>query len=192
MAWDTARTKQLLLDAGVDEFSAYGLAGARVDRIAKTAGVNKERIYQYFGNKERFFGDVLAHVLGVAIDAVPITGTGIDAVVDYAVRLFDYQCMHPELARLIFWEGLELGAPAAEEFRRARSVDKVDSILVALPELTREQAEELLVTVVTLADGFQALPNLNNLYAGARRGDPTQVLRRRATIAMTARALGQS
>ena len=71
MAWDIERTKRLLLDAGVAEFSAHGLAGARVDRIAAAAGVNKERIYQYFGNKQQFFGEVLLRELGVAIDAVP-------------------------------------------------------------------------------------------------------------------------
>jgi hypothetical protein len=32
MAWDTERTKRLLLDAGVEEFSAQGLAGARSAR----------------------------------------------------------------------------------------------------------------------------------------------------------------
>src|SRR5829696_3201755 len=133
MAWDTERTKRLLLDAGVAEFSAHGLAGARVDRIAAAAGVNKERIFR----------EVLTRELGIAIDAVPIRGSGIDAIADYAGRVFDYQCAHPELARLTFWEGLELGDPVAKEQRRSRSVDKVDRILAAVPELTREEAEEL-------------------------------------------------
>ncbi|MYW04883.1 helix-turn-helix domain-containing protein [Streptomyces sp. SID3343] len=53
MAWDTARTKQLLLDAAVEEFAEFGPAGARVAKIAKRAGVNQERIHQYFGNKPR-------------------------------------------------------------------------------------------------------------------------------------------
>jgi len=32
-----------------------------------------------------------------------------DAIADYAGRVFDFQCAHPELARLTFGEGLELG-----------------------------------------------------------------------------------
>ena len=44
MAWDTERTKQLLLDAATEEISSFGLAGARIDRIAASAGVHKERI----------------------------------------------------------------------------------------------------------------------------------------------------
>ena len=190
MAWDTERTKRLLLDAGVAEFSAHGLAGARVDRIAAAAGVNKERIYQYFGNKEQFFGEVLTRELGIAIDAVPIRGSGIDAIADYAGRVFDYQCAHPELARLTFWEGLELGEPVAKDQRRSRSVDKVDQILAAVPEFTREKAEELLLTILTLADASQALPNLDTLYTGARRDD-ARLGRRRAVITTIVRTWGR-
>jgi AcrR family transcriptional regulator len=191
MAWDTERTKRLLLDAGVAEFSAHGLAGARVDRIAAAARVNKERIYQYFGNKEQFFGAVLTRELGLAIDAVPILGSGIDAIADYAGRVFDYQCAHPELARLTFWEGLELKEPVAKDQRRSRSVDKVDRILAAVPEFTREEAEELLLTILTLADASQALPNLDTLYTGARR-DEARLARRRAVITTIVRTWGRA
>src|SRR6478752_6680501 len=104
MAWDTERTKALLLEAGTAEFSAYGLAGARVDRIAEAAGVNKERIYSYFGSKQGLFGAVLTDQLARVMDAVPLVGDGPDAVVDYAGRVLDYQCAHPELARLTMWE----------------------------------------------------------------------------------------
>jgi AcrR family transcriptional regulator len=48
---DTVRTKQRLLDAAVSEYSEHGPLGAGVDRVAADAGVTKERIYQYFGNK---------------------------------------------------------------------------------------------------------------------------------------------
>jgi AcrR family transcriptional regulator len=161
-----------------------------VDRIATAAGVNKERIYQYFGNKEQFFGAVLTRELALAIDAVPIHGFGIDAIADYAGRVFDYQCAHPELARLTFWEGLELKDPVAKDQRRSRSVDKVDRILAAVPEFTREEAEELLLTILTLADASQALPNLDTLYTGARR-DEARLARRRAVITTIVRTWGR-
>jgi hypothetical protein len=64
----------------------------------------------------------------------------------------------------------------------ARSVDKVDKIVVAVPELAREQAEELLLTILTLADASQALPNLDALYTGAVPGDAARLARRRAAI----------
>src|SRR3954449_6935759 len=112
-----------------------------------------------------------------------------DATADYAGRVLDYQCAHPELARLTFWEGLELGAPVAKEQRRSRSVDKVDRILAAVPEFTREEAEELLLTILTLADASQALPNLDTIYTGAR-GDEARLARRRAGITTIVRTWG--
>jgi len=53
------RTRGLILEAATDEFSARGLGGARVDSIARAAGVNKRMLYHYFGNKEDLFLAVL-------------------------------------------------------------------------------------------------------------------------------------
>jgi len=50
-----AEAKERILQAAMAKFSAYGIAGARVDRIAKTAGCNKNLIYTYFKNKETLF-----------------------------------------------------------------------------------------------------------------------------------------
>jgi TetR/AcrR family transcriptional regulator len=44
-----------ILDAALQEFSANGLAGARTDRIATTAGVNKALLYYYFESKENLY-----------------------------------------------------------------------------------------------------------------------------------------
>ncbi|HEX9582014.1 MAG TPA: TetR/AcrR family transcriptional regulator [Gemmatimonadales bacterium] len=41
----------MILAAATDEFSAHGLAGARVERIARQAGVNKQLLFYYFGSK---------------------------------------------------------------------------------------------------------------------------------------------
>ena len=166
MAWDTDRTKQLLLDAATDEFSRFGLAGARIDRIASSAGVNKERIYQYFGKKDELFGIVLARQLAAVMEQVAIEGDGVAAVVDYAGLVFDYQVQHPELARLTFWEGLERDEPTALATRAAGASSKVDRLQRALPTLTAEDARELLTTILTLCDGWQVLANMDRIYTG--------------------------
>src|SRR6478752_788772 len=128
MAWDTERTKQLLLDAATEEFSRHGLAGARVDRIAAAAGVNKERLYQYFGKKDELFSIVLERELAGVIGATALSGTGLEAVATYAGRIFDYQREHPALARLVFWEGLELDEPVAESIRRDGNALKTERL----------------------------------------------------------------
>ena len=56
---DPQRTKQKLLNAARKEFAENGLNGARVDKIASRAGVNKQLLYYYFGDKEKLFVAVL-------------------------------------------------------------------------------------------------------------------------------------
>jgi AcrR family transcriptional regulator len=48
-----------ILEAAKQEFSAHGLAGARVDRIAAKAGANKRMLYYHVGNKEDLYLVVL-------------------------------------------------------------------------------------------------------------------------------------
>lgn len=48
-------TRERILAAAFREFADKGLDGARVDEIARRAGVNKGMLYHYFGNKERLF-----------------------------------------------------------------------------------------------------------------------------------------
>src|SRR5438045_3326063 len=52
---DPERTRAVILNAAIAEFTSKGLSGARIDRIAKRAGVNKRMIYYYFGNKEGLY-----------------------------------------------------------------------------------------------------------------------------------------
>ena len=56
---DADRSQQTILLAARDEFALFGLAGARVDRIAKRADINKRLIYYYFKSKDDLFLAVL-------------------------------------------------------------------------------------------------------------------------------------
>ncbi|WP_043840993.1 TetR/AcrR family transcriptional regulator [Amycolatopsis taiwanensis] len=166
MAWDIERTKRRLLDAAAEEFCERGLAGARVDRIAAAAGVNKERIYQYFGKKDQLFATVISREVTALGDAVHIDGEGPQAVIDYAERFFDHVCRKPALARLLFWESLELGIPVAEPERRQSMRDKIAGIRRAVPRVSESQARELLSTILSLCYSWQALPTLDRLATG--------------------------
>src|SRR6201985_3031210 len=59
---DPAGTRQKLLSAARHEFARSGLAGARVDEIAARAGVNKQLVYHYFGDKDALYLAVLEWV----------------------------------------------------------------------------------------------------------------------------------
>ena len=57
---DNARSR--ILDAATQEFSANGLAGARTERIAEAAGVNKALLYYYFRSKDALYAAALETV----------------------------------------------------------------------------------------------------------------------------------
>lgn len=52
-------TRAAILQAALEEFSDVGLSGARVDRIAKRAGVSKPMIYEYLGDKDAVYAAAL-------------------------------------------------------------------------------------------------------------------------------------
>lgn len=143
MAWDTARTKQKLLDAAVHEFSEHGPLGARVDRVASRAGVNKERIYQYFGSKQNLFSAVLEQEMIKLAAAVPLTPELAHDLGEFSGRIYDYHREYPHYLRLLLWEGLDRnpldGNPPAARDERAEHYAG-DRRVVALAQATRRSA----------------------------------------------------
>ncbi|WP_310829555.1 TetR/AcrR family transcriptional regulator [Paenibacillus pedocola] len=97
-------TRELILNAAMDEFSAFGIAGARVERIAKNAGCNKNLIYVYFENKETLFNTVLQKHRDRAFEDIPFTPNDLPG---YAVSVFNFAMTHPQLMRLMMWSNLE-------------------------------------------------------------------------------------
>src|ERR1700685_2903920 len=63
------QTRARILDAATREFSDNGLAGARTERIAEAAGVNKALLYYYFRSKEALYDETLETVAGRIIAA---------------------------------------------------------------------------------------------------------------------------
>ncbi len=56
-----ANTRALrIIDAAREEFARRGFEGARVDQIARRAGVNKQLLFYYFHSKRGLFAAVLA------------------------------------------------------------------------------------------------------------------------------------
>jgi AcrR family transcriptional regulator len=54
---------QQILEAAFEVFGEHGLAGARLDDIAKRAGVAKGTIYLYFPNKEALFKEMIRQTI---------------------------------------------------------------------------------------------------------------------------------
>jgi AcrR family transcriptional regulator len=194
MAWNVEETKAKLKAAAVEEFAEHGLAGTRVEQIALRAGVNKERIYNYFGSKEQLFATVLSEELERAAETVPILGDEDDDIGEYAGRVFDYHCDHPTLVRLLHWEALELPArqPAPYEAERADAYSRKVAALAAAQRrgrlTTDADARDLLFVVIAMSAWWAAMPQVARMVTGADDG-PGERARRRASVVAVARGL---
>lgn len=116
-------SRRRLLDAGAVEFAAYGVAGARVDRISADSKVSKAQIYSYYAGKERLFDAVLEDQVNDILHKAPLTAD----LPDYAVRLYDAYLEHPQLVRLATWARLER-TPAGPLFPQADESAKIEVI----------------------------------------------------------------
>ncbi|MFJ5215728.1 TetR family transcriptional regulator [Streptomyces sp. NPDC088354] len=123
---DSRATAELLLTAATAEFAQYGLAGARIDRIAERAGANKRLLYVYFGDKDALFTAVLEHQVGRLAAETPLVDGDL---VTYAGTRFDYLLAHPETARLAAWRRFEADHHTASEIEGYRA--KVEAVATA-------------------------------------------------------------
>ncbi|ACU75956.1 transcriptional regulator, TetR family [Catenulispora acidiphila DSM 44928] len=131
MQRDAEATRQRLIAAGRAEFAAYGITGARVDRIADAAQSNKAQIYHYFTNKAGLFDAVWSDLVEQIVDGLPLEVEDLPGV---AVMLCDIYAEHPELPRLITWQRLERGDAAGNEIAAKDSRRRVELIDRALAD----------------------------------------------------------
>lgn len=163
----TETTRALLLNAARAEFAAHGIAGARVDRIAERAGVNKQRIYANFGDKEQLF----QHVVGEALDELSqvVTLDEDTTPAAYVARVFDYHRANPALLRLLLWEALHYGEKPLpdEESRTALYETKLSSLAEQLGTPLSLDTRHLLLSLIGLAAWPQITPQLARLIVGS-------------------------
>lgn len=192
MAWDTEGTRRRLRDAALVEFAARGFDGTTVEAIATRAGVNKERIYSYFGDKKALWETVLAAELERLASAVHLTGAGLDDIGEFAGATFDYHAAHPEVARLLQWEGLQDGPPADAAGRTSHYRDKVQRFRAAQRDGVLDAGLDpahLVFALIALAAWWQTVPQLAEMITGATGDDTDERARRRRFVVEAARRL---
>ena len=69
----TPRRRDAILAAAEREFASQGYDGARIERIAGLAGVNKQLLFHYFDSKEGLFSAAVGAILG-RFDAAETAG----------------------------------------------------------------------------------------------------------------------
>jgi TetR/AcrR family transcriptional regulator len=158
-------TKEAILAAAFAEFSDQGLAGARVDRIANLAGVNKAMLYYHFASKENLYHEAIRHHVAAATDqlseqfddSVPIEEVLQRIAVQYA-RIFT---SNPKFIRILLWE---LANPDSEMIRRMAELLVQSNLPIRLRQRMNQEikagrwrdldVKQLLVTFITLNVGY--------------------------------------
>lgn len=192
MAWDTEGTRRRLREAALVEFAAHGLDGTTVAAIADRAGVNKERLYSYFGDKQALWRLVLATELERLAAAVELTGVGLDDIGAFAGATFDYHAAHPELGRLLQWEGLQEGPAVDAESRSQHYREKVERFGEAQRRGLIDAALEpshVVFALIALAAWWQTVPQLAELITGAGADDEQERAQRRRFVVEAARRI---
>ncbi len=115
-------SRDAILQAALGEFAQEGLAGARVDAIAASAGVNKALLYYYFHDKETLYGAVLDRFfVGLTerlmreLDGVAPLG---ERLLRYTCAQFDCVAESPHHARLFQGEMTNAGRGGSPHLTR--------------------------------------------------------------------------
>jgi AcrR family transcriptional regulator len=194
MAWDTEETRRRLKEAAAAEFAERGPDGTTMTRIAERAGLNKERLYKYFGDKQSLFETILTDELEKLAASVARTDSDLEDIGEFAGRTFDYHAAHPELARLLLWEGLA-GGPAADEVNRtAHYQHKVQSFAAAQRDGVLDDdldPSHLAFLLIALAAYWSSVPQLARMLTGTDNDDLDERARRREFVVQAARRLAE-
>ena len=121
-----------ILNAAAEEFGRVGFSGAKVEAIARRAGVNKAGLYYHVGNKEKLYEAVLlrlfAQVAGTLEEAVAQGGDPGQALGALARAMAGLFARLPMLPRIMALEmasgGAHMPAAALAEFRRIFTVTR--------------------------------------------------------------------
>lgn len=181
MASTADSTQDRIVAAARDEFARHGIAGARVDRIARAARTSKERIYAYFRSKEKLYEHVAAAELAAAAGAVRLDPADLP---DYAGQLFDYFTAHPDRYRFIAWGRLELARTSADSPYRKAILGKIATIRRAQEAGDLDPAWDPVDVMAVLSQLAQTWLDQAEIASVARdaAADPTLPARRAAVV----------
>jgi TetR/AcrR family transcriptional regulator len=124
-AHDPEATRARILDAAEAAFSGAGFPGARVDAIARSAGVNKRMLYHYYGNKAGLYSAAIDRLVRRVFDKMEHAlseaefGDPVSAVTSLLETFFDVAYTEPHYVKLFARE-------AADEWQGAAALECED------------------------------------------------------------------
>ena len=171
---DATRTRGKIMEAARDEFAAHGFAGARIEAIARRAGVAKQLLYHYFTGTEALFEETLKSKYDQHRTLTPDSaGPGAAFLRRFRVAVAD-----PVWIRFLTWEAAEhrsSGHIIAEPSRRESIARQAAAVAAqqALGELPADLPTDLLqLAVYALAVYPVAFPQSTEMITGRAPDDP--------------------
>ena len=166
-------TRRIILATAAGIFAETGLAGARTDVIARTAGVNKALLYYYFKSKEALYEAVIEDHFqrfnAQALALLESPGSARDILLRYVSLHFDFIAAHHQAAPL-FQQFMMAGGKRAERLihkyfePRSRAVAKLLERGVRAGEFRRTDLFHTAVSIISLiVFYFSAAPVLKLL-----------------------------
>lgn len=189
------RSRAAILNAAVREFAREGVAGARTDAIARSAGVNKALLYYYFKDKDAIYRAVLDQVFGGVRAAIhsalsePLPPR--ERLMRYVGAHFDYIASNPLYPRIVQAEFLQAGRDPS---RLARIVQEYfRPIFLEISAVLKEGAQKgdfrridpfdfIPAMISVIVFHFNTAPILK-LLTGADPMSPEILRKRRAAVA---------
>ena len=144
-ALQSEKRREAILAAALEEFSSCGFAAARLDDVARRAGVAKGTIYLHFRDKEMLFQELVRAELSpvvAALEGAPMSDLPMRVIAERLIELFVreiFQSRRKDVIRLILTEGPRF--PAIAEFYYREVVEHVMVVIRRLAQKAVERGE---------------------------------------------------
>ncbi len=182
-------TKAKLLAAAESEFSDKGFFGARVDEIAKLAGVNKRMIYEHYVSKEGLYRQVLISVYEKLAECErEFYVDNLDpasAIKNIVYVCFKYLEQTPSFVRMLMWENLDSAKNLSIEEVRGLKEPTTEYIKAQIARgkelgIFKPNVDEYQIIVSIMNFGFSYFSNIHTLSSIFNRNmnDHAEVLKR--------------
>ena len=121
-------SRQKILDAALEVFAKQGYHSATVDAIAKTAGISKGLMYNYFKSKDEVLNELMIGMMEALMceymplkpskkfakdDIIKFINVGIDIVLQkpYYWKLYFSVFAQPEVMSMVYKKMMKMGKP---------------------------------------------------------------------------------
>ncbi len=170
---EAAGTKRRILEAALVEFAEQGVAGARVDRIAERAGVNKALLYYYYGKKQHLYEETLTAYMRDTVTAARLRLEGTKDLQEALTAVAHHYQMaflaRPEIPRLLLRELADPGSALVPRWAERIRESGIPTIIRGLLEQERSdgrlrefELRQAIVSFITMQLGYYLMAPLIN------------------------------